>query len=319
MIFGCVHNIDDIIFTNQKAGAEETIIVKTEFRNGTECNNTYLVFAALFPSNLNIAETATVTYTTQNFANHGQEDVVDAKMVVMEESEIELKNNLPWKAAIMKKFGTSGNYGDFEWVVWRTENTINLGSNSNDAKENRTQADIKISFTNESRNVKFNFSAMYATTTLGLDDEYGGKYASPATKTYETTGGEGFENYTVPKLVSITPLKFTFEDIMGVSFMSQVTGVKTALIGETAVYLKGKVVLNDGTELTAEEATDDSRMTRAAEYQYVKYIYPRQFFNVPADKTIKNMFFWFENADGTKLENAGGNLYEQYETGTPLK
>lgn len=316
MIFGCVHNINDIIFTNQKAGAEETIVVKAEFRNGTDCNGTYLVFAALVPSNLKLAETATVTFTTQNFANHGHADVVDARMVVMEETELEKMSGKSWKAELMSKYGTFGNYGDFEWVVWRNESKLDLSSSDNDSEGNRTQADIKLTFKNEARNVKFNFAALYATTTLGLE---GDRYCEPFIKTYETTGGTGSENYTVPKLVTITPLKFTFEDIMGVSFMSKVTGVNTSLVGETDIYLMGKVVLNDGTELTVEEATADTKLTRAAENSYLKYIYPRQYFNVPANKTIKNMFFWFENADGSKVENAAGNLYEQYETGTPLK
>jgi len=33
---------------------------------------------------------------------------------------------------------------------------------------------------------------------------------------------------------------------------------------------------------------------------------------------MTNMFFWFSNADGSKIEDNGGKLYEQPQTGTPL-
>lgn len=313
----CVRDILSVTFTNFKANAEETVIVKTEFRNTeANCTNTYLVFAALFPANLKAAETAKVTFTTENFQSHGYSDLVDEEMVVMEATELEKMSSKPWATALMSKFGTMGNYGDFEWVVWRSKDKYNLATGDDEGPH--SMADVKLVFKNEARNVKFNFAVMYAVTCFGLDDEYS-KYASPFTVMYETTGGEGREDYTVPKLVTLTPLKFTFEDIMGVDFMSKLTGVNTALAGETDVYLLGKVILNDGSELAVSSPSADNRMTRAAENLYKKYIYPRQFFNVPASKKISKMFFWFSNADGTKIEDASGNLYEQYETGTPLK
>lgn len=320
VLFGCVIDILDIVFTeNPQANAEDSITVKVEFRNGTDCNNTYLVFAALFPSNMNIRENAKVTYTSQNFDKHQLPDVVDAEMIPMELDALELKSSVPWASALMTKFGTMGNYGDFEWVVWRTKDICNLFSSSDDSQENRSQADIKITFKNEARNVKFHFATTYATTTLGLDDANGGYYCKPVSKTYQTSGGAGTEDYTVPKLVTITPLKFTFEDIMGVDFMSAVTGVETELINENDVHLMGKVVLDDGTEILINEVSADNRMTRASEYQYKKYIYPRQFFNVPKDRSISNMYLWFVSADGTKAAGSEEAPYEQYETGTPLK
>lgn len=317
----CVCNLTEIVFTNCKAGAEETIIVKTEFRNGTGCDNTYLVFAALFPSELKIAENATVTYTSKNFANHNLPDVVDAEMVLMEPTELEKFAQTAWPTAIMAKFGTMGNYGDFEWVVWRTAERCNLGENGDDAEALRSQADIKITFQNSPKSIKFNFAAMYATTTLGMDpdESWGVKYCKPVSKLYQSTGGAAVEDFTVPKLVTITPVKYTFEDVFCVNFLSQVEGVNTPLVNVTDVHLQGKVVLNDGTELAVDKIAADNRMTRASESEYRKYIYPRQFFNVPAGMNIKQVFFWFVSADGTKVENAGGSFYEQFESGTPLK
>ena len=315
-MFGCVHNILDIVFSsNPQAGAEDTIVVKTEFRNGTGTNG-YLVFAALLPTNMDAANNATVTMTTQNFQNHGFADVTDLPFVVMEADAAELKSGAPWKTTLMAKFGAQGNYGDFEWVVWRSQDTYALGENSDDSEAYRTQADIKITFKNKDYNVKFHFAAMYATTAHGLDDD---RYASPFVKTYQTYGGATTEDYTVPKLVNVTPLKYTFEDIMGIDFQSSVAGVETALVGETDVYMMGKVVLDDGSELSVTEATSNNRMKMTGETSYLKYIYPRQFFGVPASKKIAKMYFWFQNADGTKVEDGDGVLYEKTETGTPLK
>ena len=314
--FGCVHNILDIVFSsNPQAGAEDSIVVKTEFRNGTGTNG-YLVFAALLPTDMDAANNAKLTMTTRNFQNHGFADVTDLEFVPMEADNKEVKSNTSWNTCLMAKYGSMGNYGDFEWVVWRSKDTYALGENSDDAEANRTQADMKLTFKNKDYNVKFHFAAMYATTAHGLEDD---RFAPPVTKTYQTFGGASTEDYTVPKLVNVTPLKYTFEDIMGIDFQSSVTGVETALKGETDVYMMGKVVLDDGTELSVTEATAENRMKMTGETSYLKYIYPRQFFNVPASNKIAKMYFWFENADGTKVEDGDGVLYEKTETGTPLK
>ena len=315
-MFGCVHNIVDIVFSSEpKAGEMDTITVKTEFRNGTGTNG-YLVFAALFPSDMDATNNATVTMTTRNFQNHGFADVTDLELVPMEADAAELKSNAPWKATLMTKYGAQGNYGDFEWVVWRTKDTYPLTESSDDSEPMRTQADIKITFNNIASNVKFHFAAMYATTAHGLEDD---RFCPPVVKTYQTYGGSTTEDYTVPKLVNVTPLKYTFEDIMGIDFQSSVEGVETALVGETEVYMMGKVVLDDGTELTVDKADASNRMKMTSETSYLKYMYPRQFFNVPDSKKIVKMYFWFENADGTKVEDGDGVLYEKSETGTPLK
>lgn len=314
--FGCVHNILDIVFSsNPQAGAEDTIVVKTEFRNGTGTNG-YLVFAALLPTDMDAANNAKLTMTTTNFQNHGFADVTDLEFVPMEADNKEVKSNTSWNTCLMAKYGSQGNYGDFEWVVWRSKDTYNLSENSDDSEANRTQADMKLTFKNKDYNVKFHFAAMYATTAHGLEDD---RFCPPVVKTYQTFGGASTEDYTVPKLVNVTPLKYTFEDIMGIDFQSAVTGVETALKGETDVYMMGKVVLDDGTELSVTEATAENRMKMTGETSYLKYIYPRQFFNVPASKKIAKMYFWFQNADGSKVEDGDGVLYEKTETGTPIK
>lgn len=318
----CVVSILTIEFTNCKAGAEETIIVKTEFRNGTGCNGTYLVFAALFPADLKISETATVTYTSKNFANHNLPDVVDEPMVLMEATELEKFSAKDWPTTIMTNFGTMGNFGDFEWVVWRTKERCDLGENGDDSPEFRSQADIKITFMNGPKDIKFNFAAMYATTTIGLDpdESWGVKYCKPVVQLYQTTGGSALEDYTVPKLVSTVPVKMSFEDVFCVNFVSKLGNTVTALADETDVYLMGKVVLEDGTEVLVDKRHDESnRMSRSSEYEYMKYIYPRQFFGVLEGDTIAEMYLWFENVDGTKIEDALGNLYAILQTGTLLQ
>lgn len=317
-LFGCVHNILDIVMSSSpQAGAEDSIIVKTQFRNGTDCNDSYLVFAALFPTNMNMAENAKVTMTTKDFNLHGYPDVTDLEFVVMEDSNLEKFSQAPWNTTIMAKYGTMGNFGDFEWVVWRSADKYSLTNDSNDDPANCTYADIKITFTNEARNVKFNFAAMYATTALALEDD---RFCPPVSKPYQTYGGVGDEDYTVPKLVSTTPIKMSYEDVFAINFVSKLGDTVTDLAGETDVYLMGKVVLGDGTEVLVDKRHDESnRMSRTGEYEYMKYIYPREFFGVLEDDTMTEMYFWFENADGTKVENALDNLYAVLQTGTLLQ
>lgn len=316
-LFACVHNITGIVMSERpQANAEDAITVKVQFRNGTDCNNTYLVFAALFPTNMNAAANAKVTMTTKDFNLHGYPDVTDMEMVPMEDTEVEKMSGSAWSSALMTKFGTMGNFGDFEWVVWRSADIYSLTQDSNDDPSNCTYADIKVTFTNEARNVKFNFAALAAATTFGLEDD---RYCPPMSKAYQTYDGVGDENYTVPKLMTTTPVKMSYEDVFCINFVSMLDGTATAVAGETDVYLMGKVILEDGTEILVDKKHDETnRMSRTAEYEYMKYIYPRQFFGVLEGDTMVEMYFWFENIDGTKVEDAAGNLYAVAQTGTLL-
>ena len=118
-------------------------------------------------------------------------------------------------------------------------------------------------------------------------------------------------------LTSTTPSIFGYEDLLCLNFSTQAGDVVSVLNGLTDVYLCGKVILDNGDEITVDE--DAARMHNVSYSQYKYYFYPRSYFKVPEDRTIKNMYFWFRNADGSKVENANGALFAKPAKGTPLK
>jgi len=323
MLFACTVVVKKIILPKgMQADSEVEVIVECAWANGTaDSNNYYFVIGGIFPSSWNVGENSTVTFSTeglveaQSAAGYTQE-IIDAPMVVIEDQILETTKQMSYPAALMDQFGTMGNHGDFEWVVWRSVDTHTLAEN-NDAE---TKTTVKIKMKTGPESAKFNVAFMFTHTGNGLKDEgaFGLRYAPPVSTVFETTGGSFMADYTESGIYAITPQKMSYEDIIGVDFRTKISYMSTPLENETDVYLMGKVVLDDGTELVYSETGEENRMLHIEGPLFKKYIYPRKFFNVPADKEMTNMFFWFSNADGSKIEDNGGKLYEQPQTGTPL-
>ncbi len=326
LIFACTVKVKEIILpAHPTTDNVEEIHVLLDMANGTGHNNTPWIFAVLLPKEWNAKSNATATYSTDGLTKTSWwtgtttgrwagEEIVDGTMSLVTADDKETISKATWPDALMAKFGTMGNFYDMEWVVFKSDDLFNLGEDN----DNHTIIDVTFKVKTGSERISFWFAAMYGTMEKGLQDDpdWGNRYASPI-KEKMTLEGEGdLLDYAIPPLTSMTPSVFSYEDIVCVNFSSKAGDVESVLNGLTDVYLCGKVVLDNGDELTVDEGAP--RMTNVSGYQYKQYIYPRAFFKVPDQRTIKNMYFWFRNADGSKVEDADGALFSKPAKGTPL-
>lgn len=327
LIFACTVKVKEIILpAHPTTDHVEEIHVLLDMANGTGHNNTPWIFAVLLPKEWNAKESATATYSTDGLTKTswwngtttgrwaGQE-IVDGTMSFVTNADKETISKATWPEALMAKFGTMGNFYDMEWVVFKSDDLFNLGEDN----DNHTIIDVTLKVKTGPERISFWFATMYGTMEKGLQDDpdWGNRYASPIKAKMTLEGDGDLVDYAIPPLTSTTPSIFGYEDLLCLSFSTQAGDVVSVLNGLTDVYLCGKVILDNGDEITVDE--DAARMHNVSYSQYKYYFYPRSYFKVPEDRTIMNMYFWFRNADGSKVENANGALFAKPAKGTPLK
>ena len=114
------------------------------------------------------------------------------------------------------------------------------------------------------------------------------------------TGGSGpMLDYTTVSLVSTVPSVFRYGDIFSVKFESVAGSTETELKGAEKVYLCGRALCEDGSEVTVTTTGDANLMEKIGETSYQKYIYPRHFFGLPEGTRIEALYFYFTNEDGS--------------------
>ena len=318
ILASCVFTVLSInLPDNMQAGTTVEITTNMSCFHVQSDQTSHFVFGMLVPSNWNAGENTTVTVSTSDrpAGQQGKPDVVNASMHLMDPSATDPTTGLTWSASFQSKFGSCGNYGLTEWVVFESDDEYVICWGDNMTWYLNATIKMKLPETN----TKFYFANAFCGTNNGLYTDDNGNYFSDApTVLFSTTGGSGKEDYTVPPLTSITPLKFTYEDIFAVNFVSEAGTVVTDLKGENEVYLQAECTLKSGKTITVTEKSSKTLMKKTSDIDYYKYIYPRQFFSLSSSDKIASIKVWFSDKNGSKVENSGGDLFELSETGTPL-
>lgn len=302
-VFSCI-TFDTIKLTeNPQANSIMTADVQITFQAETERDG-YFTLAMLVPKSWKVAQSIKATYSANNLQQKGgiQVDVVDEEMVIGN-AVIEPSTGLPYNSAMLSKYGVLGNTGPVEWIVLMGTTMINTDASS-EAPVN--VANVHIEFKTGANNVKFFTGFATCLSLNGFNDGNDGEYIASDPIMVTVTGGSGNDDFTVVHYTSTTPQTFRYGDIVSIEFASEADGIPTDLKGEEKVYLCGTATLNDGSKVSVEGASDANLMVKTGELTYMKYIYPKQFFKVPAGKEIEDLWVSFRNADGSKVANGDG-------------
>lgn len=305
LTFACM-SIEDIIFPDDpKVNSEIEITVKIRVSQETD-DKAHLVFGVLAPKSWNIAQNASLTFTTSGYVNQGYSEIVDEPLVLVDPTEVEKTTQLPWSTALQSKLGLMDNYGEVEWVAFKSSTLFDI----NDQRDGTPiDATVKIKLMTGPDNIRFNMGFSFCGDNWGMDEDSGeGRYKrNEKSKVLEVTGGSGpVDDFTKIKLVSTTPSVFRYGDIFAVNFQSETDEGATALKGADKIYLCGTATLADGTEKTVDKASDANLMVVSGPISYMKYIYPRHFFGLGADAVITDIKVWFINGDGSvKVDDSG--------------
>ena len=262
-----------------------------------------VVFAVLAPKAWNLRDNATIFLTNKDYnAIQYQPEVVNEQLTLMPAEEKDPKNGLSWADSFMSVIGRGGNDPQtaMEWVVWRSSTTFIFDDKIEvDGQEVETadvHADVRI---------KMKTGAVPLTCELG----YSYCYDTFGLKRDEQRFAEAFKPIeTYNQVFTTTPSVFRYGDVFGITFSHGGTALKDA--GE--VYLCGTAIHDGGQKAEVSAAVPRNRMELISS-RFEKYLYPKDFFGLPSDAVIEELYFYFINADGSIVvkddENGGQEFF----------
>ena len=273
--------------------------------NGAAASN--VVVAMLAPVSWNIAETAEITFSSDDmpggpWTNQTMRLAVDAD-VDMNGASI---------ASVIEGFGTRENYEPVEWVVFVSEKQHSLPDGSS------FSGTVNIKFKTGSENIRTNLSYFVGETYCSNYTDNGLDTYVIQDKVFETTGGSNdLIDYTVAKYTYVTPDMFTWEDIVAFNYdvNVEINGEPSSLKDADAVYFIGTAYYGDQT-VTVDEISEKTLMLKE-DNLWKKYMYPHEYFNIPAGTKIDKIEFHLTNADKSiSLANPDGSEISWAETYT---
>lgn len=247
-----------------------------------------VLVGVLAPVSWNPSENITVTYSSSDMPGG---PVTDAPMRLATDDDLNADNKT-WPTIMTERLGTQGNYEPMQWVAFlsTTPHEWNPGD--------KFTGTVKVSLKTGTENIKTNLAYFIGNQQDGVntDPQYYLLHKQP----FETTGGDNaLIDYTVPKMLYITPDAFTWEDIVAVNFdpTIQVDGEDSPLLNADEVYMMAEATYNSGAnKVTVDEISSKTLMTKF-DSVFKLYIYPHEFFGIPAGTEIEKITFYFVNKD----------------------
>lgn len=280
-----VHPDDPQVNSEIEIGVDIKLIAETD-------DNTELVFAILAPKSWHIADNAELTFSTNGYSKG---DVVNERMILMPSTEKEPSTLLDWSTAFQSEVGLMDNYGPVEWVVFQSQTRFNILDND------EITANIKIKLETGSENIKLYMGYAFCGKQHGFDGGYYKKNAK--SKVLTVTGGTNpLIDYTTVSLVSTIPVNFSWGDIFSINFNTVSEGIETPLKDADKVYMYGKAIFVKGESFSKDSSIIDiisekTLMEKISKNTWQKYIYPKDFFELPDDAVITEVYVHFTNED----------------------
>jgi hypothetical protein len=272
--------------------SEITIQVKMAFEAETE-RDSKLAFGILAPKSWNLGQTAKLTLTTT--ADIEKNVVTDHPLTLIPANETNPSTGTPWPASFQSRFGLQGNYGPVEWVVFESSHVFTADATNSHAYA-KINGTMTIKLPTGPENIRVNMAYTYCGKGYGFGgEEYPDKDVI-AMKMLEVGDMSGeVADYTIAQAVSTTPSVFGWGDIFAINFREQ----SSALKGTDAVYLQAKVVYDGGKEKTIYEISDKTLMESQGGDLWQRYIYPLDFFDLPAGTAIERVEVYMTDKTGS--------------------
>ncbi len=300
-ITGCIQLSEIIAPSTIDTNSTAEFIIKGSVSPETDYGPEGIAIAMLVPTEWDVANTAEVTLTTENLQNmYGVADCVNEVMVPISDTPlakpIDGYSGKTWAQAYTLKHGNLGNVnGDMEWVVFTNRDTKLSVSDKRPERVSMTvRAKFKTGATPMICNLAFEFA--------GEKEGWEGVGFKDNLKTVTIKVGSGSVDFTTFPLTSTVPSAYRYGDFFSVIFSSKVDGYTTPVDGEAEVFMCGTAVLADGTKVTLDRKDDFTCMRRTGRHTYQKYIFPTHYFGLPKGTTITDLYLYFTNKDGSKVE-----------------
>lgn len=321
-VFACMTIEKITVLTpDPKTNSELKIQVKATL-TPEYAQNAHPVFAMLVPEEWNVEETAKVYFTTSGLTpSNGVPEYEREEMSLIGPDEIEPYTGKPWAEAYKSVVGFMGNKGPVKWVLFKGQTSRSIKSKDDVPVKDPFDLTFDVTFTTGDTPIKWFFAAEYLGYETGFNPEWhyysgaswpdGGKAPVPygIAEPISVTGEGAQEDYTKLPLVSTTPGNMRYGDFFSVEFVSKIEEEETALCGEDNVFLCAKATLKDGSVVTLDKADEENKMIQTGDYSFMKYIFLKDFLDLPDGAEVTDLKVWFCDAYKTKIVDSDGNLF----------
>lgn len=292
VIVSCSMTIDSVTQPSEINGGETLqATLKVKITTNTD-QTSKLMIAILVPKMWNARQKATLTFVSDITSG------VQKMTAVPVGTPAPQGGGLDWPGKLASTIGNGGNLvNDWEWIAYYSDKDYTLGGNV------EVGATVSVSIPTTTDNISFKMGYVVANSTDGLSatDRYGSFFPG----CLRVNGSGDLIDFCNPQLSAVEPRTALDNDIITINFDAGVTA--NPLENATDVYLCASGITADGQKLDACAADAKTKLVALGAGRFRIDCWPRDFFTVPAGKTLERLEYFFTNADGSiKIGYGGG-------------
>lgn len=291
LIVSCSITIDNVIQPSSVQGGEILPVTLNVTISTNSSQTSKFVVAVLVPKVWNAAKNTSVTFTSDITSG-------DQPMSVIPEGTPEPKGSgLDWPALLKKQIGNGGNLiNDYEWVAFYSNASYTVAGNATI----HVQVNLKTKVSED--NLSFKLGYVVANSTDGLSGS--DRYASYFSSCFRVFGNGDLVDFCNPQLASVEPRAALDNDIITINFDSGVSS--NALSNVSDVYLCATGITTTNERITVCTQSAQTKMDNQGLGRFRKDIWPRQFFSLKNNQTLKSIEYYFTDQTGTTKVGYGG-------------
>lgn len=292
LVLGCSMTIESVDQPSTINGGETLhATLHVNITTNQEQTSKFMV-AILVPKMWNARQNATLTFTSDITTGTQKMTAIPVGTPAPQ------AQGLDWPAKLAATIGNGGNLiNDWEWVAYYSDADYTVGGN----KEIDAVVSVSIPTTEDNISFKMGYVAANSTDGLSGTDRYGSFF----TGCLRVNGTGDLIDFCNPQLSGVEPRTSLDNDIITINFDGGV--VANPLANATEVYLCASAITTDGETIDACAANEKPKLVSLGAGRFRIDCWPREFFSVPASKTLQRLEYFFTNADGSvKIGYAGG-------------
>jgi hypothetical protein len=250
-----------------------------------------LMIAILVPKMWNARQKATLSFTSETTTGLQKMTVIPVGTPAPQ------AQGLDWPAKIAAQFAGGGNLiNDWEWVAYYSDADYNVVN----GPEFKVTVNVSIPTTTD--NISFKMGYVIANSTDGLSgsDRYGSAF--PGCLRVNGTGD--LVDFCNPQLSAIEPRTSLDNDIITINFDAGVTDNDLQNVND--IYLCATGITTTGERLDVCGVSAKTKLVPLGARRFRIDCWPREFFAVPAGKTLQRLEYFFTNASSTIKVGYGG-------------
>lgn len=287
----CSMTIDSVVQPGSVQGGQILPVTLNVTITTNQSQTSKFMVAVLVPKVWNATKNTAVTFTSDITSGDQPMSVIPAGTPAPQ------GGGLDWPTLLANKIGNGGNLiNDYEWVAFYSNAAYTVAGNATI----KVQVSIKTKVSDD--NLAFKLGYVVANSTDGLSGS--DRYGSYFTSCFRVNGTGDLIDFCNPQLATVEPRTSLDNDIITLNFDAGVSA--NALTGASDVYLCATGITTAGDRITVCSQTPQTKMDALGLGRFRKDIWPRQFFSLQKNQTLKSIEYYFTDASGGSKVGYGG-------------